>query len=68
MWEYFNILVDSVDLEHDKYILETEDTIHEYQYASVEEIHLLGDGVLVYFDNAIIKFPYNHLVDRIDGA
>jgi hypothetical protein len=58
---------DSVDLEHDKYISK-ESTIHEFQYAQVEEIEELDDGVLVVFSTATIKFPYNHLVYKIDGA
>lgn len=59
---------DSVDLEHDKYAQDDETTIHEYQYAIVEQIEQLDDGVLVYFDTICVKFPYNHLVDKVDGA
>ena len=59
---------DTVDLEHDKYAKDEETTIHEYQYSTVEQIEQLEDGVLIYFDTTCVKFPYNHLVDKIDGA
>lgn len=58
---------DTVDLERDRYVSK-EDTIHEYQYAVVIDIEELDDGVLVEFSTTTIKFPYNHLVDKIDGA
>jgi hypothetical protein len=57
---------DTVDLENDKYAdPDRDDTWLAQSYSTVENVEILEDGVLVQFNNAAAKFPFNHLVYQI---